>query len=199
MNAVNKKHNEKDNEMAQLTKIILKQTARHTCDISLYTKNMFFLLPLSIFVLNTTWKYWLGGRQKAAKRKAISGYTSLYYLLWSCNQLEKSSYLSSWCGRQNQTRQTTSCPLFWKHLPPIKQRNDAVSKLRFPVNSSVLRNDHLSLVSMIVRIAPVVSKFFETIRTTGAIGSFHVIVAIASNARDALLLRCRQRCLWVRQ
>ena len=29
MNAVNKKHNEKDNEMVQLTKIILKQTARH--------------------------------------------------------------------------------------------------------------------------------------------------------------------------
>ena len=27
---LNKKHNEKDNEMVQLTKIILKQTARHT-------------------------------------------------------------------------------------------------------------------------------------------------------------------------
>ena len=30
MNAGNKKHNEKDNEMVQLTKIILKQTARHS-------------------------------------------------------------------------------------------------------------------------------------------------------------------------
>ena len=30
MNAVNQNHNEKDNEMVQLTKIILKQTARHS-------------------------------------------------------------------------------------------------------------------------------------------------------------------------
>ena len=38
---------------------------------------------------------------------------------------------------------------------------------------------------MIVPIVPVVSKYFETIRTTGAIGSFHMIVSIASKARDA--------------
>ena len=38
---------------------------------------------------------------------------------------------------------------------------------------------------MIVRIAPVVSKYFETIRTTGVIGSFHMIVSIALKARDA--------------
>ena len=38
---------------------------------------------------------------------------------------------------------------------------------------------------MIVRIGPLVSKYFETIRTTGAIGSFHMIVSIASKARDA--------------
>ena len=38
---------------------------------------------------------------------------------------------------------------------------------------------------MIVPIAPVVSKYFETIRTTGAIGSFHMIVLIASKAREA--------------
>ena len=30
MNAENQKFNEKDNEMVQLTKVILKQTARHT-------------------------------------------------------------------------------------------------------------------------------------------------------------------------
>ena len=34
-------------------------------------------------------------------------------------------------------------------------------------------------------IAPVVSKYFETIRATGAIGSFHMIVSIGSKARDA--------------
>ena len=33
---------------------------------------------------------------------------------------------------------------------------------------------------MIVPIAPIVSKYFETIWTTGAIGSFHMIVSIAS-------------------
>ena len=38
---------------------------------------------------------------------------------------------------------------------------------------------------MIVPIALVVSKYFETIRTTEAIGSFHMIVSIASKARDA--------------
>ena len=38
---------------------------------------------------------------------------------------------------------------------------------------------------MIVPIAPVVSKYLETILTTGAIGSFHMIVSIASKARDA--------------
>ena len=42
------------------------------------------------------------------------------------------------------------------------------------------------MIVQIVPIAPVVSKYFETIRTTsGAIGSFHVIVSIASKARDA--------------
>ena len=38
---------------------------------------------------------------------------------------------------------------------------------------------------MIVRIAPVVSKYFEIIPTTGVIGSFHMIVSIALKARDA--------------
>ena len=41
---------------------------------------------------------------------------------------------------------------------------------------------------MIVQIVPmalVVSKNFETIRTTGTIGSFHMIVSIASRARGA--------------
>ena len=41
------------------------------------------------------------------------------------------------------------------------------------------------MIVRIVPIAPVVSKYFETIRTTGAIGSFHMIVSIASKARDA--------------
>ena len=35
------------------------------------------------------------------------------------------------------------------------------------------------MIVRIVPIAPVVSKYFETIRTTGAIGSFHMIVPIA--------------------
>ena len=41
---------------------------------------------------------------------------------------------------------------------------------------------------MIVQIVPmalVVSKNFETIQTTGTIGSFHMIVSIASRARGA--------------
>ena len=37
---------------------------------------------------------------------------------------------------------------------------------------------------MIVPIALVVSKYFKTIRTTGAISSCHMIVSIASKARD---------------
>ena len=41
------------------------------------------------------------------------------------------------------------------------------------------------MIVRIVPIAPVVSKYFETIRTTWAIGSFHMIVSIASKARDA--------------
>ena len=41
------------------------------------------------------------------------------------------------------------------------------------------------MIVRIVPITPVVSKYFETIRTTGAIGSFHMIVSIASKARDA--------------
>ena len=36
------------------------------------------------------------------------------------------------------------------------------------------------MIVPIVPIAPIVSKYFETIRTTGAIGSFHMIVSIAS-------------------
>ena len=40
------------------------------------------------------------------------------------------------------------------------------------------------MIVRIVPIAPVVSKYFETIEATGAIGSFHVIVSIASKARD---------------
>ena len=39
MNAVNKKHNEKDNEMVQLTKIILKQTARHSKESLTFQKS----------------------------------------------------------------------------------------------------------------------------------------------------------------
>ena len=41
------------------------------------------------------------------------------------------------------------------------------------------------MIVRIVPIVPVVSKYFETIRTTGEIGSFHMIVSIASKARDA--------------
>ena len=41
------------------------------------------------------------------------------------------------------------------------------------------------VIVRIVPIAPVVSKYFETIRTTGAIGSFQMIVSIASKERDA--------------
>ena len=41
------------------------------------------------------------------------------------------------------------------------------------------------VIVRIVPIAPVVSKYFETIRTTGAIGGFHLIVSIASKAREA--------------
>ena len=44
---------------------------------------------------------------------------------------------------------------------------------------------YFHMLVRIVRIAPVVSKYFETIRTTGAIGSFHMIVSIASKARNA--------------
>ena len=48
---------------------------------------------------------------------------------------------------------------------------------------------------MIVPIAPVVPKNFETIRTTGTIGSFHV----TSRSPQRQEPRGRQRCLWVRQ
>ena len=41
------------------------------------------------------------------------------------------------------------------------------------------------MIVRIVPIAPVVSKYFETIRTTEVNGSFHLIVSIASKARDA--------------
>ena len=41
------------------------------------------------------------------------------------------------------------------------------------------------MIVRIVPIVPVVSKYFETIRTAGAIDSFHMIVSIASKARDA--------------
>ena len=41
------------------------------------------------------------------------------------------------------------------------------------------------MIVQVVPIAPVVSKYFETTRTTGAIGSFHMIFSIASKARDA--------------
>jgi len=40
------------------------------------------------------------------------------------------------------------------------------------------RNGISHMIVRIVPIAPVVSKYFETIRTTGAIGSFHMIVAL---------------------
>ena len=41
------------------------------------------------------------------------------------------------------------------------------------------------MIVLFVPIAPVVSKYFETIRTIGAIGSFDMIVSIASKERDA--------------
>ena len=40
------------------------------------------------------------------------------------------------------------------------------------------------MIIWIVPITPVISKYFETIRTTGAMGSFHMIVSIASKATD---------------
>ena len=52
---------------------------------------------------------------------------------------------------------------------------------------------------MIVRIVPiasVVSKYFETIRTTGVIGNFHMISSPSPQRQET---RGRQRCLWVRQ
>jgi len=53
------------------------------------------------------------------------------------------------------------------------------------------------MIFQIVLMALVVSKNFETIRTTGTIGSFHMIVSIGSpQGQEA---RGRQRCLWVRQ
>ena len=41
------------------------------------------------------------------------------------------------------------------------------------------------MIVRIVPIAPLVSRYLETIRTTGAISSLHMIVSIASKARDA--------------
>ena len=41
------------------------------------------------------------------------------------------------------------------------------------------------MIVRIVPITPAVLKYFDTIRTTGAIGSFHMIVSIASKASDA--------------
>ena len=41
------------------------------------------------------------------------------------------------------------------------------------------------MIVQIVPITPVVSKYFEMIQTIGVIGSFHMIVSIASKARDA--------------
>ena len=40
------------------------------------------------------------------------------------------------------------------------------------------------MILQIVLIAPVVSKNFEMIETTGMIGSFNVILSIASKTRD---------------
>ena len=40
------------------------------------------------------------------------------------------------------------------------------------------------MIVRIVPIAPAILKYFDTIRTTGAIGSFHMIVSIALKARD---------------
>ena len=41
------------------------------------------------------------------------------------------------------------------------------------------------MIVQIVPIAPVVSKNVETIRTTETIGSFHIIVSIVSETKDA--------------
>ena len=40
------------------------------------------------------------------------------------------------------------------------------------------------MILRVVLIAPVVSKNFEMIETTGMIGSFNVILSIASKSRD---------------
>ena len=42
----------------------------------------------------------------------------------------------------------------------------------------------LHMIVRIIPIATVVSKHFETIQTTGAIVSFHMIISITSKARD---------------
>ena len=57
-----------------------------------------------------------------------------------------------------------------------------VAKVVFLIQMLLKPGFHM--IVRIVPITPVVSKYFETIRTTGAIGSFHMIVSIASKARD---------------
>ena len=49
----------------------------------------------------------------------------------------------------------------------------------------VLTEPGFHMIVRIVPIAPLVSTYLKTIRTTGAIGSLHMIVSIASKARDA--------------
>ena len=57
-----------------------------------------------------------------------------------------------------------------------------VAKVVFLIQMLLKPGFHM--IVRIVPITPVVSKYFETIRTTGAIDSFHMIVSIASKARD---------------
>ena len=53
------------------------------------------------------------------------------------------------------------------------------------VTSRVELNPGFHMIVRVVPIATIVSKYFETIWTTETIGSFDMIVSIASKARDA--------------
>ena len=86
----------------------------------IYKKNTYFLL-MKILTRET------------------EGYLGGLVTIWR----RKSSHLSCWCGRQNQTRQTRSFPLFRKHSQGIKQRNDAVNYY-ISRNSTELRDYHLT-------------------------------------------------------
>ena len=86
--------------------------------------------------------------------RETEGYLCGLVTIWR----RKSSHLSCWCGRQNQTRQTRSFPLFRKHSQGIKQRNDAVNYY-ISRNSTELRDYHL-IVGVVTCVAELVNNHF---------------------------------------